>query len=294
VERRTSVATILLVDDEPSVFLSVELALEPHKVLWARNETEAREILARERPQLLVLDYLIERQPTIPGVLLRIRREWPWIPVLVLTANGSEEVAVEAFRAGADDYLSKPFDVEDLRYRVERLPSLHGQNRDEGVRVGAPEMVSVAPLRAVAKTHPALRRAIQHWLCTSPQRPALEELSRVAGVSRRHLIRLFREKTGLAPGRFFERFRIRQGIALLRSSPVSVSEIALMLGFVDSSHFSRVFRKHTGLSPQEFRQKNLSGHFPAGECPSYTVGSASDPRSMGTWRDKASASRARS
>ena len=112
---------ILIVDDEADIALILKLQLEDagYRTARARDGLEALEVLARERYDLVLLDI---RMPRLDGieVLERIRREWPDLVVVMMTAHGSEDIAVEAMKKGAVDYISKPFSSDDMKKRVER------------------------------------------------------------------------------------------------------------------------------------------------------------------------------
>ena len=112
---------ILIVDDEADIALILKLQLEDagYRTTRARDGLEALEVLAREHYDLVLLDI---RMPRLDGieVLERIRREWPELVVVMMTAHGSEDIAVEAMKKGAVDYISKPFSSDDMKKRVER------------------------------------------------------------------------------------------------------------------------------------------------------------------------------
>ncbi len=113
---------ILLADDEPSIRLAVGDSLRAvgHRIVLAENGRQAMEQLARQPFDLLICDI---RMPGADGmtVFRRARVEWPQTDVILITAFGKVEDAVAALREGAQDYLVKPFEMEELRLRVGRL-----------------------------------------------------------------------------------------------------------------------------------------------------------------------------
>mgnify|MGYP006294904921 CR=1 FL=1 len=119
---RFMAAHILLVEDEADIATFVEqgLAEEGYTVTWTPEGEEALELLAQESIDLVLLDL---RLPGISGVevCVRLRERWPQMPVLMLTALDTVEDKVRGLRAGADDYLPKPFDFEELLARIEAL-----------------------------------------------------------------------------------------------------------------------------------------------------------------------------
>jgi AraC-like DNA-binding protein len=83
----------------------------------------------------------------------------------------------------------------------------------------------------------------------------LREAARVAGVTPQHLIRLFRQKYRITPGRYLWRTRVERGAGLLAATGLTVGEIADRCGFRNPFHFSRLLREMQGVSPRQFRQR---------------------------------------
>ncbi|MGH8759962.1 MAG: sigma-54-dependent transcriptional regulator [Burkholderiales bacterium] len=107
-----------MVDDEASIRASLKVVLEPtHDVLCATSAQEGLELSRRESPDLILLDVVM---PGMDGLTLlkTMRAEDARIPVIMLTGTKTVKTAVEAMKLGAADYLSKPFDVEELRLVV--------------------------------------------------------------------------------------------------------------------------------------------------------------------------------
>jgi two-component system KDP operon response regulator KdpE len=110
---------ILAVDDEPALLRLVRARLiaEGHQVITATKAEDALAILENERPDLVVLDVML---PGIDGfeALRRMRGKSDQTPVLLLTARASDADRLKGFNAGADDYLTKPFNPDELAARV--------------------------------------------------------------------------------------------------------------------------------------------------------------------------------
>ena len=113
---------ILLVDDEPSIRLSVGDALRAagHRVTLASDGAEGAAAVARERLDVVVTDI---RMPKMDGLALfrEIRREHPDVDVILATAYAEVRDAVEALKDGASDYITKPFEIEELLHRLARI-----------------------------------------------------------------------------------------------------------------------------------------------------------------------------
>ena len=114
-------ATVLVVDDERKIRDLVRLYLEHegYSVLLAESGRSALETAERARPDLLVLDLML---PDLPGEeVARSLRSHSDVPIIMLTARAGEEDRINGFRAGDDDYVTKPFSPRELVVRVEAL-----------------------------------------------------------------------------------------------------------------------------------------------------------------------------
>lgn len=114
-------ATILVIDDEPQIrkFLRISLASQGYKVLEAGTGTDGLTQAALNKPDLLVLDLGL---PDMDGQdVLSQFREWSTVPVLVLSVRASEGEKVRALDAGANDYVTKPFGIQEFLARIRSL-----------------------------------------------------------------------------------------------------------------------------------------------------------------------------
>ncbi len=109
---------VLVVEDEPQMrkFIRASLTSHGYRVLEAQRVSEAVMLMTSQNPELVLLDLGL---PDGDGIeLTRSLREWSRVPILVISARGREEDKVEALDAGADDYLTKPFGVNELLARM--------------------------------------------------------------------------------------------------------------------------------------------------------------------------------
>jgi two-component system, OmpR family, KDP operon response regulator KdpE len=112
------VTTVLVVDDEPAILRALRAGLEArgYAVLTATSGQQAIDVTALEAPDLVVLDLNL---PDLDGVeVCRRIRGWAQVPIVVLSAEGSEKRKVLALDEGADDYVTKPFSMPELLARV--------------------------------------------------------------------------------------------------------------------------------------------------------------------------------
>ena len=130
---------ILLAEDEPSLGQIIKESLETRnfEVLLCKNGEEAYKVYKKEKPILLVLDVMM---PKKDGFTLakEIRAENPTIPIIFLTAKSQTSDVVEGFNLGGNDYLKKPFSMEELIVRIKALLNRTSfkNNNDETITLG--------------------------------------------------------------------------------------------------------------------------------------------------------------
>ncbi|MCI0399147.1 MAG: response regulator transcription factor [Chloroflexi bacterium] len=113
---------ILVVDDEPQIRKLLKTGLEGYgyQVITAANGQEALTAAAQRAPELIILDIALGSEPDGVEVCRRLR-EWSQVPIIMLSVRGDEKTKVMALDAGADDYLTKPFGMEELRARMQAV-----------------------------------------------------------------------------------------------------------------------------------------------------------------------------
>jgi two-component system KDP operon response regulator KdpE len=128
---------VLVVDDEPQILraLRINLLARQYGVVTAATGTEALRAAASDHPDLVVLDLGL---PDMDGVdVVRSLRAWTPVPIVVLSGRMTSGAKVDALDAGADDYVTKPFSVEELLARIRAVSRRVGPHEDaEPVRLG--------------------------------------------------------------------------------------------------------------------------------------------------------------
>jgi two-component system, NtrC family, response regulator PilR len=120
-ERSYVLETILVVDDEQGMreLLTVLLEHKGYRVIAASDGAQALELVAHQLPDLVISDVRMPRMDGI-GLLTGIRKTYPHLPVIMVTAYASMESTIQAMRLGADDYITKPFRIDEIRLVVEK------------------------------------------------------------------------------------------------------------------------------------------------------------------------------
>ena len=135
--------TVLVVEDDPAILDAVayNLGRDGCEVLTAADGVAGLELAREQRPDAIVLDVMLPRMSGL-DVCRILRSELP-VPILLLTARDSEADRVQGLEIGADDYLTKPFSMRELRARVASLLRRDAISRAAGPRAAAPEAAAV-------------------------------------------------------------------------------------------------------------------------------------------------------
>lgn len=117
---------ILVADDEPIMLKTIALKLKKdgHEVIATDNGREAIELIESEKPELVITDIMM---PFASGLEIagKVKQSASPVPVIILSSMGQENVVLEAFNLGADDFITKPFSPNELSVRVKRLMVPH-------------------------------------------------------------------------------------------------------------------------------------------------------------------------
>jgi transcriptional regulator GlxA family with amidase domain len=173
------------------------------------------------------------------------------VPVVLLTARTDHDSRITGLEYGADDYLAKPFNVQELITRINNLIATRRQLQ----RRYAQMVVSVEPQAADLPEMETeflvrLRQAIEERISDEDFR--VEEMASALNVSRRQLQRKIRALTGESPSGLLRRIRLEHAAKLLIETSINVSEAAPAVGFSSPSYFAQCFRDQFGQSPTEY------------------------------------------
>jgi YesN/AraC family two-component response regulator len=235
---------VLVVEDEPLMRSCLrDVLAERVRVIEAEDGEQAIEILqgpARETIDLAVVDHFL---PKLSGLeILEItKRKWPWLPIVLLTGYGSEELAVKALRAGAIDYLRKPIDLEEFLKIV-------------GALTAGRTVKALGDPGHLRTGHPNIQKGLTFMQQHFAEAITLSDVAREASLSRFHFCRMFHHETGVLFHEYLNQLRITQAKALLADRYLRVTEVAYAVGFNDLSHFDRTFRRMVGSSPTQYRR----------------------------------------
>lgn len=202
--------------------------------------------------------------PTKPGLqtLQRTKRAHARIPILMLTVQHSEALAVWAFRSRVWDYLVKPVARRELERcfvglsEMLELQSLQGQQRVPAmVKSLIPDENRSSGPRGSSPL--VLAPAIEYVERNFRDKISSGEAARLCSLTTFQLSRLFKETYGLTFQEYILRFRIREACRLLKNPQAEVAEVAQLAGFNDPSYFGKIFRRYMHCSPSQFHTANV-------------------------------------
>lgn len=244
--------TILLVDDNHDIleFISAELSGTYH-IVTAHDGIEALKQVARHSPDLIVSDIMM---PEMDGIelcrKLKGDEATASIPVFLLTAKHDVAAKIEGLTLGADEYMTKPFNMDVLKLRIKNILALRKKGARRTLIDPEPE-----PLAITSLDEQFIEKAVK-YVDENMGRSGLsvEELASHLGMSRVHLFKRLKQLTGKAPIEFIRILRLKRAAQYLRESQLNVSEIAYKCGFNNPKHFAKYFKEEFGVTPSVYQE----------------------------------------
>ena len=242
---------ILMVEDDFALAMGTEYALtsEGYAVTTAGNLAQAREKFD-DSIDLVLLDVML---PDGTGFEFckELREKNSDVPIIFLTAVAEEANIVQGLELGADDYVTKPFNMEVLILRMRKLIDLSGKNRLRTKIDPEPSEIAITSL-----DEKLVENAIKYVEANIARSDlSVEELSHELGMSRVHLYKKLLQITGKTPIEFIRVIRLKRAAQMLRESQQNVSEIAYQLGFNNPKYFSKYFKDEFGVLPSVYQER---------------------------------------
>jgi CheY-like chemotaxis protein len=245
---------LLIVEDSPDLVDYLEAVLKEDYLLeFASNGKEGLQKAFESIPDIILSDVMM---PEMDGITMlekiKTDERTSHIPVIMLTAKADIASKLQGFERGADAYLAKPFNEEELKIRLKKLIELRKLLRQ---RYSSMDVLPKSDDQTI-KTEDAFMSKIRSIMEAhlDNEQFGILELCREAGMSRAQLYRKFKTLTDKTVNEYLIQFRLFKANELLSNTDLNVSEVAWEVGFKNLSHFSRVYSETFGHSPGSNRK----------------------------------------
>ena len=253
---------VLVVDDDVEIgnYISQELGNYYHITAVTNGRMALRELLSTEAERqydLVVSDVMM---PEMDGFtmlrMIKTNMNLSHIPVVMLTSKSDVVNRLEGLERGADAFLAKPFDMDELHVVINNLISknLRLKGKYSGTQQQKDKVVETNVKGNDEILMERIMKVINEHLSDSDFN--VELLTKEVGISRAQLHRKMKDLTGLPISEFIRNIRLEQAVRLLKEQKINVTQVAYTVGFSNLAHFSTVFRKQFGVSPTEYIEQN--------------------------------------
>jgi len=245
---------ILVVEDSPDVAQYLKICLEKkYNIQIAENGATGVEMAMKNVPDLIVSDVMMPGKDgyEMTETLKRDIRT-SHIPIILLTARADVPSKLKGLETGADAYLSKPFNQQELLLRISNLLEMRKKLQQ---RYQA-EVIPPSSGKLETKNEDLFIKKVQEIIKNHLDDPdfGIKELCKEIGMSRTQLHNKIKAVTGRSTSLYIRLVRLREGKRLLEETEQTVSEIAYTVGFKDPNYFSKTFNLEYGTSPSRFRK----------------------------------------
>ncbi len=247
--------TVLVVEDNDDLRAYLRRHLEDrYRIVEARDGSEGLDQARRGVPDLILCDIMMPRMNGDEMCrAVRADPELSFLPIIILTAKAARSSRISSLESGADDYIVKPFDRDELRLRVENALASRRRLSERLLAEGKPfPQLSRDPLASKSSAFAdQVDRALRDHLADEDF--GIDALANALAMSRSTLYRKVVDTLGASPMDLLWRYRLTLAGRLLHETDASVSEVAYACGFKTVPHFTRKFKEHFGAPPSAYR-----------------------------------------
>ncbi|MEZ4886552.1 MAG: ATP-binding protein [Chitinophagales bacterium] len=244
--------TVLVIEDHADVRAYIKQYLvDSFHILEAINGQDGIEKALEHLPDLIISDVMMPKKNGYEVCqTLKTDQRTSHIPIILLTAKAAQEEKIEGLEIGADDYLVKPFDTQELEVRVRNLIAVRRQLRKS--------FADAPKIEPEAIQTNSVDKAFLEKICNiieanlSNEQFSVEMLVEEVGMSRSQINRKLKALTDESANKFIRSLRLQKAAEMLRQKVGNVSEIAFETGFSSTSYFTKCFRDKYGTTPGNY------------------------------------------
>ncbi len=251
-DNKTDKTIVLIVEDNKDVRKYVkEILAQDYCVEEAMNGEQGVRKAETIIPDLIISDIMM---PKMDGNqltrILKNEEKTCHIPIILLTARGEQESRIEGLETGADDYLTKPFDTDELKVRIKNLIENRRKLQDKFRKDGLVPLKEVKHFGKLDQNFiDKINNTIQKHL--SEEEFSIEDLGNEVSMSRSQVHRKLTALTGKSPSLYMRSIRLAKAKEMILDQTGNISEIAYSVGFSSPAYFTRCFKEEFGIPPSE-------------------------------------------
>lgn len=249
---------ILVVEDNAEVRAYLKSIFYGHYiVLEAGDGLDGFSVAVEESPDLIISDVMM---PALDGInfckQIKDNVKTSHIPVILLTARTSLIFKIEGLENGADDYITKPFNIKELSLKVrnlinsrELLKSVFSNN----------DVLQIEPRKVTLSStdETFVKQALDSVeVNMSNSEFSVEDLCKDVGMSRMQLYRKLKAITGQSANEFIRTIRLKRAAQLIVQNQLSIAEVTYEVGFTDLQYFRNCFKKQFNINPSEYAKSD--------------------------------------
>ncbi len=243
---------LLIVEDNADIRAYIHATLnDNYQIITAENGVEGLQKAKEQPPELIISDVMM---PQMDGITfcrkVKTDIEISHIPIILLTARTAGLFKIEGLKTGADDYITKPFDPEELRLRVRNTIQARQEIKNKFARVLTfdPKEILITSADEVflENAMTIVENNIDNYLFN------VQQFATDLTVSRALLFTKLKALTGQTPNNFIKTIRLKRAAQLLKTQKLNVSEIAYKVGFKDPKYFRKCFKEQFNILPSVY------------------------------------------
>ncbi len=257
--------TLLVVDDNTDmVNFMRDSFINDYNVITAHDGEDALDKVKHNAIDLIISDVMM---PKMDGIefckRIKSNPNTSHIPVVLLTAKTADASVQEGLEIGADDYITKPFNLEIVRLRIQKL--IENNDNKRAVNNEVVQQNNGSEEFGMTEADKELLQRAREITETHMSDPdfSVEALGAELNMSRTYLYKKLVNITGTGPGDFIRSIRLKRGARLLETGSMSISDVSSKIGYSSPKRFTENFKVEYGMSPSEylrqFKQKKSNG-----------------------------------
>ncbi|MEM1327535.1 MAG: response regulator [Bacteroidota bacterium] len=242
----TDLPLLLIIEDNADLVAYLQTFLrQQYRILVAPNGVDGTELAIKEIPDIIISDVMMPQKDGFAVVQeLKAHPLTNHIPIVMLTAKTAQEDRLAGLSKGADAYLKKPFQKEELLIRLSQLTALRAilEEKYQTTEAALPKRYFLNQMNEHLTTHLA------------DEDFDVFQLSRAMHLSRSQIHRKLKALTDLSTSQYIKQFRLRAGRKLLLQTDLTISEVAYHIGYKYANHFSADFKELFDVTPSAVRK----------------------------------------